>query len=97
MSFFRFQIGVFRPSRVQVGLKSVRVPSVSWWNPVPSTLMMKIALFHFTVSGSSFVLRKQTSMSPVLDQEGLKSMCPVVRGFPSGRPGTFTWISPFMK
>ena len=53
LGFLRFQIGVLSPSRVQVGLKSVRVASVNWWNPVPSTLMMKIALFHLTVTGSS--------------------------------------------
>ena len=30
VGFLRFQIGVFWPSRVHVGLKSVCVPSLSW-------------------------------------------------------------------
>src|SRR5262245_64066786 len=97
LSFLRLQIGVFLPSRDQVGLKSVRVPSVSSWNPVPSALMMKIAVFHFSVTGSSLSRRKQTSISPVKDHDGLKSQWPVVTGLPSGLPTSVTWISPLQK
>ena len=52
--------------------------------------MMKIAVFQRWVSGSSTIRRKHTSRSPVADHEGLKSMCPVVRGLPSGAPGAPT-------
>ena len=51
----------------------------------------------FDGDGIVLGLRKQTSMLPVLDQDGLKSMWPVVSGFPSGRPTSLTWISPLQK
>ena len=53
LGFLRFQIGVLSPSRVQVGLKFATVASVNWWKPVPSTLMMQMALSQLTVTGSS--------------------------------------------
>jgi len=66
-------MGVFLPSRVQVWLKSVWVPSVNVWKPVPSASITHIWVIHFTVSGWYFKRRKNTSMSPVLDHDGLKS------------------------
>src|SRR5262245_47085454 len=58
---------------------------------------MKIAVFHFSVTGSSLSRRKQTSMLPVVDHDGLKSQWPVVIGLPSGLPTSVTWTSPSQK
>ena len=51
---------------------------------------------HLFTSGLFFSRRKNTSMSPDFDHDGLKSQCPLVIDFVSGIPSAYRWIPPFL-
>ena len=65
------------PCLIKIGFLGIR----NLMKSVPSALMMQMAVFQFQTSGAVTYRRKNTSLSPVLDHDGLKSQCPEVRGF----------------